>query len=466
MPRRHMTDVLVLLPGIGGSVLQKDGRDVWAVSGGAVWQALRTLGRSIQDLALEEDPPDEDDLGDGITAPRIMPDIHIIPGLAKIDGYSGIAARFREVFEFEPGQNFFEFAYDWRRDCRVAARRLARQSHDWLAGWRDRTNNPDARLILVGHSMGGLVARHFLELLDGWRDTRMLITFGTPYGGSLNAFDVLAHGMKKKLGPITVADLSALLRSFTTVYQLLPIYPCIDAGDGQMLRVLEGEPIPNLDPDRARAALDFHHHIRDAVEKHRQEDDYRDHGYRAHPIVGTFQPTSLSARRTAGGGVEILRHYPGEDQDGDGTVPAVSAIPYELANQQAEVFVADRHASLQNAREVFVQLHGLLSGLGVDQSKYFALDTVHVSLDVEDAYAADEQVTFQVRSDAEKVDLELVVVDAEREAVVHRSALTAGAEEWQPAQAGPLVPGTYRVTVTGGHQVEPVTDVFVVAGQE
>jgi pimeloyl-ACP methyl ester carboxylesterase len=39
------------------------------------------------------------------------------------------------------------------------------------------------KLILVGHSMGGLVARYFLECLEGWRDTRRLVTFGTPYRG-------------------------------------------------------------------------------------------------------------------------------------------------------------------------------------------------------------------------------------------------------------------------------------------
>ena len=33
MPREPMTDIIVLLPGIGGSVLKKDGRDLWALSG-------------------------------------------------------------------------------------------------------------------------------------------------------------------------------------------------------------------------------------------------------------------------------------------------------------------------------------------------------------------------------------------------------------------------------------------------
>ena len=64
--------------------------------------------------------------------------------------------------------------------------------------------SPDAKLVLVGHSMGGLVARYFLECLDGWRDTRRLVTFGTPYRGSLNALNFLVHGLQKKLGPFKV----------------------------------------------------------------------------------------------------------------------------------------------------------------------------------------------------------------------------------------------------------------------
>ena len=63
-------------------------------------------------------------------------------------------------------------------------RRLKEQTDRWL--WEWRRESPEAKLILVGHSMGGLVARYFLECLEGWRDTRQLVTFGTPYRGSLN----------------------------------------------------------------------------------------------------------------------------------------------------------------------------------------------------------------------------------------------------------------------------------------
>ena len=54
MAKQPMGDVVVLLPGILGSVLQRDGKDVWAPTPGAVGRALWTLGRSVRSLAADE----------------------------------------------------------------------------------------------------------------------------------------------------------------------------------------------------------------------------------------------------------------------------------------------------------------------------------------------------------------------------------------------------------------------------
>ncbi len=192
-------------------------------------------------------------------------------------------------------------------------------------------------------------------MLGGWRDTRMLITFGTPYRGSLNALNSLANGFRKSIGPLTLVDLSGLVRSFTSVYQLLPIYPCYDPGSGLLQRVGEVSGIPNVDAARARAALDFHNEIRLAVERNDREAGYGEGRYTLHPVVGTFQPTLQIARR-ASHGLEMLDRHPQEpDITGDGTVPQVSATPIEpetLARQHHKVFIAEVHGSLQNSRPV------------------------------------------------------------------------------------------------------------------
>lgn len=461
MARRPLKDVVVLLPGITGSVLRKDGKDLWAFSGGAITRALLSLGGSIKALALEEDPPDVDDLGDGITADRVAPDVHMFPGLWKIDGYSKVANWIRQQFDARPGENFFEFPYDWRRDNRVAARKLGRAARGWLAAWRERSGAADARLVLVGHSMGGLVSRHFLECLEGWRDTRMLITFGTPYRGSPSALGFVANGLRKKLGPLTLVDLSDLLRSLTSVYQLLPIYPCYDAGDGKPVRVTEAT-IPNLDAGKGAAALAFHLEIADAVEAHERDEDYRRGGYRVCPVVGTFQPTSQSARRSAGG-VEILQQYFGDDAGGDGTVPRVSATPIEMQQETGAMFVSERHASLQNSDPVLVQLSGWLSGSGIDLSAFRAFPGSNLALDLEDAFVTGEPVTVRVRPEDEAVgELTAIVADAERGGEVDRATLRDAGGGWRRAELTPLPEGTYRITVRGGMEARPVSDVFAV----
>ena len=64
-----------------------------------------------------------------------MPDIGLIPGLWKIDGYGKVSKTIRDKFDVTPGENFFEFPYDWRRDNRVHARRLSDQAMGWLRRW-------------------------------------------------------------------------------------------------------------------------------------------------------------------------------------------------------------------------------------------------------------------------------------------------------------------------------------------
>ncbi|MCU0633858.1 MAG: hypothetical protein MUE41_03200, partial [Gemmatimonadaceae bacterium] len=252
-----MSDLIVVLPGIGGSVLARDGKVVWSPRPGAALRAALSLGRSISSLALAGDDHTVDDLGDGITATALLPDLHIVPGLDwKIDGYGRLRQRLFERFDLKVGENYLDFPYDWRRDTRVAARRLARVAGAQLARWRETSGNADAKLILIGHSMGGIVSRLFLEFEDGWRITRRLVTFGTPYSGSINALEFLVNGFRKGWGPFAI-DLSAMLRSFTSVYQLLPSYRCMH--DGTQWQPIDAVgPLPNVDPARLADALALH----------------------------------------------------------------------------------------------------------------------------------------------------------------------------------------------------------------
>src|SRR5690606_7951765 len=65
------------------------------------------------------------------------------------------------------------FAYDWRRDLSESAAAFSRELAEC----------PEGEISVVGHSMGGLVA-HAALASDAGDRVRMLVTLGTPHGGS------------------------------------------------------------------------------------------------------------------------------------------------------------------------------------------------------------------------------------------------------------------------------------------
>ena len=98
------SDVVVVIPGIGGSVLARQGRELWAPRPGAALRAVLSLGSSIKDLELDGDDPTAADLGDGITATRLVPDLHVVPGLGwKIEGYGRLREQLVGRLGLTPG---------------------------------------------------------------------------------------------------------------------------------------------------------------------------------------------------------------------------------------------------------------------------------------------------------------------------------------------------------------------------
>jgi pimeloyl-ACP methyl ester carboxylesterase len=461
-------DVVVLLPGLLGSVLKRDDKEIWGLSGGAIFRALFSGARSVKSLTLKSDSGGEL-ADDGVEATAVLPDTHLIPGLWKVDGYTRVAETLVSRLGLIPGANFFEFPYDWRRDVRLSAKRLADQSARWLHTWRmSHGGAPDARLILVGHSMGGIVSRYFLECLGGWKDTRALITFGTPHRGSFLALQALALGFRKDLGPVNLVDLSEMVRSLPSAYQLLPIYPCVRLADGRLVRPGEVQGLGQLDPVRAAQGLAFQREIERAIEKNTMEDGYLDpeRGYHLYPVVGTFQPTLQGARVSASGAVEMLMSEPdGPDHGGDGTVPRVAAMPLEERHQVRAMYSPTSHSSLQNAFEVLAHVEGLITGQHLALDKYrdslFGSSPSMLSLSIEDAFAHDEPVVVRVRPSVEPVSLRAYVSNV-KTAESFSAPLVRGPDGMHEGTLPPLPPGLYRVSVKGGPEVIPVSDVFAV----
>ena len=462
-------DVFVLIPGILGTVLQKDGRDVFGLTASAAFAGLFSGGASIQGLRLAEpawspaQPGDQEpkpvpDLGDGIRADRLAADAHLLPGLWKIDGYTKIANYLKRRFALVPGESFFEFPYDWRRDNRVAAHRLAVSARGWLA--QRRKSFPDAQLILIGHSMGGLVARYYLEVLGGWRDTRKLITFGTPYRGSLNAVDFVANGVRKAFGLVNLTD---LMCSFTSVHQLLPIYPCLDTGAGQLARLADTpNALPRLTPGQLAAAREFHREIEEAVARHHDNAGYRDRGYRLRPVIGIEQPTYQSAIVRAEG-LEMLRTYKGANLGGDGTVPRVAASPQEAASDDEAMFSSDKHASLQNADAVQTQVRGWLNDL--DLGEFLARVPANVAVDAAEVYEAGQPIHLTLTPSAAIAELavSLTWVGGPSPPAAPTPPVTVPFPDAAvDVELPPAYPGVYRLQVSG-HAIQTVSDLVTIA---
>ncbi|GGY32449.1 lipase [Streptomyces xanthochromogenes] len=80
-------------------------------------------------------------------------------------------------------------------DIKVAAELLGRHVEDICA----RTSH--AEVDIVGHSLGGLIARYYVQRLAGDRRVRTLVTLGTPHSGTRSAQLAHAHPIVRQMCP-------------------------------------------------------------------------------------------------------------------------------------------------------------------------------------------------------------------------------------------------------------------------
>jgi pimeloyl-ACP methyl ester carboxylesterase len=456
-----MPHLVILLPGIMGSVLQKDGKDLWALSGQALWQHLRFLGSTIQQLQVADDDWTVDDRGDGVHAARLIEDLHSVPPLIEHAGYSVIRRGITEFFGLTEGSvdepvdsaSFFTFPYDWRRDNRVAARKLQQFIQRQLPRWREYSGRKNAQVILVGHSMGGLVARYYLEVLGGWRDCRAVITVGSPHRGAIGALDSISNGFKKF--SISFASLTGLVRSFPSAYQLLPTYPAVCIDD-DYVRPADTDAIPNLDRALAKAGRqDFLEAIRLAAIENAKESDY---AQRLIPWVGTRQDTFQSAVVSQGGLITSYDPPRGLDAslaDGDGTVPRISAIPADLDGRRFERFSVERHGWLTNNKMTLQPLLETLLQVGSPGAPtFFGIDqpeaiSPSISLRLDSLFLPEEPVALHLKlvqagEQPQPIDLGIRPVGHAGEGATR--TVQVGGTEPALVELGELAPGLYELT--------------------
>mgnify|MGYP001325738148 CR=1 FL=1 len=437
-------DLIVVLPGIMGSTLVKDGREVWSASAGAIVRAICSFGKSVRALTL---PPGlgDDDPRDGVTAGRLMPDLHVIPGLWSVSlGYDRLLARLRAILrppddgsrgERNP-PNLLPVPYDWRLSNRLNGRRLKRVIEPALERLRALGGRfADARVTFICHSMGGLVARWYVEQEGGREIARRIITLGTPHRGALKALRDLSGGVRKELGPLGL-DLTAFARSLPSAYELLPSYACVSAGNG--LVKLTETAVPGLDAELLAGAAAFHA----AMESGTAGDAER---ATLVPVVGIKQATHTTAT-IADGILMPLDTIDGVDERGDGTVPRLAATPAWLPPDDPAVhWVAARHGALQRNDAVLDHLEGILTAQPI---VHRGAGLLQVGVRIPELVFAGERASIEAWLDGEERPPLMVEVRDERGRRVDRAMLTPCGGAYR-GDIGSLPPGGYVATVRG-----------------
>ena len=150
-----------------------------------------------------------------------------------------------KVNGYVDGEDLFSFPYDWRISNYDTAKKLGEKIRDI------RKYTGSSRIDVVAHSMGGLVARAYIEELGGIEyenDIDSLITVGTPHFGSPEAYlkweagegffslkeKIAEHHFTQEAEENGYNDLHKYIQEKTmSVRELLPVYDYlfdVDAG--------------------------------------------------------------------------------------------------------------------------------------------------------------------------------------------------------------------------------------------
>ena len=93
-----------------------------------------------------------------------------------------ISAGYKEPGIAEPKGNLFTFPYDWRADNNITANLLKEKIQEV------KTITGASKVDIIAHSMGGLVARSYIEGSDYQNDVDQVVFLGTPHQGSVESY--------------------------------------------------------------------------------------------------------------------------------------------------------------------------------------------------------------------------------------------------------------------------------------
>ena len=489
MPQSAFGDLVVLLPGFLGSRLVrgkgKDAVTIWDLSMSRLPRLLREIYKGGLVLPGDGiDPPNDD-----VEAVDLFSS-QLLPGFIGVDDDQTLVSALQRSAGAE---QVLTFPYDWRLSNRHAAKRLETKAMDALRQWKVKSGNRDAKLWLVCHSMGGLVARYFCEHLGGGEHTRAVITIGTPHRGAVKALGALVNGIR--YGPL---DLSPMLRSLPSVYELLPVYPVVreepavreehgktmhvhrlaelfglDPITGEEVHAPVAAPLMGIDRAMLRRALEFHRHIR--VPAQAREDQGKPSPYLQYAFFNRRQRTPLSAR-LSGAGVDLLETYPRpegdgwrEDDDrGDGTVPSFASVPIEWAGSGQAIAIGEKHTEMQSVVTVQDTILNWLRPLDVRAMRGgTAGQPDAIALDVPPTLMLGEDLIVSA-SVLRSMNVSIELTNVETNARTAQRLTLPGGDTIRTIPFRALDGGTYRVTARAEDPRNPaVSDyVFVIDPRE
>jgi hypothetical protein len=455
---QRLRHLVVIVPGIGGSRLAGSGDATrWELSAAAI-------GRTViwpRSLDVEH--------ASDLYPTGLVRSFTTFGPLLNVVGYEGLVSHldnsFRDVVvhtyragtAIPANTDVLLFPYDFRRSVADTAGHLADAIGQALAGLHDSVRRD--RVVVLAHSMGGLVARYWISALEGWRVCGALLTMGTPHRGAPKALDWLVNGPGS--GRLRRRSVTRVIRGWPSMYELLPQYGAI--WDEAAQTPIEPDRLPQSLLARRPELQTYASTFAAGSSKARRVHEDLAEAWEAIPAGRVPQVVTYFGRGhatvnlltlTADGVLLFAKEDPpwrgNVGWAGDGTVPTLAAIPRELGEDRTRWRgLPERHGDLA-ATPAFLDFLLSYSGEPVPARGGLLPQRPWLGLDIEDVVPAGEPLRFRVRvqpdaNAAEGVHVRLVRSGADRHEIFSAS-LTRVGDSWDCVLPG-LPAGHYRLAL-------------------